>query len=37
MKINNNSLILGCKTTVIPNSVTEIGEDAFCKDKNFNN
>lgn len=29
IKKNSNELILGCKTSVIPNSVTSIGEGAF--------
>ena len=29
IKRSNNTLILGCKNTTIPNSVTSIGEDAF--------
>ena len=29
IKTSNNKLLSGCKTTVIPNSVTSIGKDAF--------
>lgn len=29
IETNNNRLVLGCKKTVIPNSVTEIGRNAF--------
>ena len=30
IETNSNKLIVGCKNTVIPNSVTEIGQGAFC-------
>ena len=30
IETNSNKLIAGCKNTVIPNSVTEIGQGAFC-------
>ena len=34
IKTADNCLVVGCKTTVIPNSVTSIGDDAFfgCRD-----
>ena len=31
IEISSNTLMLGCKNTVIPNSVTSIGDDAFNK------
>ena len=30
IRTNSNTLIAGCKNTIIPNSVTSIGEGAFC-------
>ena len=30
-EVVKNKLIIGCKNTVIPNSVTSIGDNAFCQ------
>ena len=34
IETNSNTLIVGCKGTIIPNTVTKIGDDAF-KDRNL--
>ena len=35
IETNTNKLIIGCKNTVIPNSVTSIGDYAFCHCRNL--